>query len=129
MNIYHQTTSAALQGTDLRMRLRDAGFKSGYQLEGWGRGAHGHDIAVHLVGLLRDRKQHARGAPDLSVGEVIDEDGIADAGHEGHPLLAIPRLSGVSQPLQATLIGYTCKLSWKDACFNRRVPALQYEHM
>ena len=111
MNVYHQTTSAALQGTSLRIGLPDTGPKSGDQLKCWGRSADGHNIAVHLVGLLRNREQHARSAPDLSVGDIIDENGIANASHEGHPLLAIPRLGGVSQPLQAALTHFMCTLS------------------
>ena len=111
MNVYHQTTSAALQGTSLRIGLPDTGPKSGDQLECWGRRADGHNVAVHLVGLLRDCKQHARSAPDLSMGNIVDENGVADAGHKGHPLLAVPRLGGVSQPLQATLIYFMCRLS------------------
>ena len=111
MNVYHQATSAALQGTSLRIGLPDTGPKSGDQLECWGRRADGHNIAVHLVGLLRDCKQDTRSAPDLSVGDIVDENGIADAGHERHPLLAIPRLGGVSQPLQAALTYCICKLS------------------
>ena len=111
MNVCHQATSAALQGTSLRIGLPDTGPKSGDQLECWGRRADGHNIAVHLVGLLRDCKQDTRSAPDLSVGYIVDENGIADAGHERHPLLAIPRLGGVSQPLQAALTYCICKLS------------------
>ena len=113
MNVYHRTTSAALQGTNLHIGLPDTGPKSGDQLECWARRADGHNIAVHLVGLLRDCKQHARSAPDLSMGDVVDENGVADAGHEGHPLLAIPRLSGVGQPLQSALAICMCKLSWQ----------------
>ncbi len=63
----------------------------------------GHDIAaqvVHTVALLREGVELAGGAHYLRLRDVIDEDGVPDAGHERHPLLTIASLCGVHQPLQ-----------------------------
>ena len=130
LSVYHQTASAALQGTSLRIGLPDTGPKSGDQLKLWSRRADGHNIAVHLVGLLRDREQDTRSAPDLSMGDVVDENGIADASHEGHPLLAIPRLGGVGQPLQATGTQLMCMFSLQVPSSSQRThPALESAHV
>ena len=51
------------------------------------------------VGLLRYRVQRAGSAHDLSLGDVGHEDGVAYSGHEGHPLLAVTRLSRVNPTL------------------------------